>query len=285
MSLEVVKPGLLSIIQDSGRVGFQDKGIPKSGFMDVDSAHLANLLVNNSPKSALIEMCLVGAKFKVLENVTIAITGANMQAKVDGIPLMLNKAIQVKKDTVVSFSVAINGVYTYLAIGGVIKANTIFNSKSTYLPAKIGGIKGRPLKKRDLISVKTNNNTLVKSKVKHTAFKKEVVLSCLKGPEWKLFSEASKNIFFSTEYTIDKNSNRIGIRLNGVLIPLPNRNEIISSGIVKGVVQITKSGQPIVMMADAPTTGGYLRFVNLTEKACNQLAQMSIGNRVKFKML
>lgn len=284
MSIEILSSGMSSTLQDGGRFGVQDQGIPISGFMDVGAATLANLLVNNSKNSVLIEMTMLGIKFKAKEDVTIAITGADMQPKVAGVKIKMNKAITIAKNTVVTMSGAKSGVYGYIAVAGEFNAKKDFGSKANYVPAKLGGIHGSTLQKGDVLSVINKRVVTKKAKVKYQNYPTNAVLTCLVGPEYYLFSKKSVDVFFNTTFKIHANSNRIGIRLEGNLITLPKKDEIISSGIVKGTVQITKGGQPIVMMADAPTTGGYLRMLNLTEQACNTLAQLPVGGKVRFKL-
>ena len=282
MSIEILNPGLSSTVQDGGRFGFQDKGIPVSGFMDVTSAHLANALVTNEANTSVIEMTLLGIKFKANQAITIAITGANMHPKLNGEPISMYKAIEIPKDGIVSFKGASHGVYGYIAVLGGLKIPRVLGSKSTYVPAKLGGFKGRVLQKGDLLPVLHNTLKPIKSKVKAPDFLPNAQLLCVKGPEWNLFSTTSKAAFFDAVFTIGKDANRIGIRLEGSKVILPKKDEIISSGIIKGTVQITKAGQPIVMMADAPTTGGYVRLVNLTEKSCDALSQVPIGGKIQF---
>lgn len=284
MSIEILSSGVLATLQDGGRYGVQDKGIPVSGFMDTNAARIANMLVNNEKHTVLIEMTLMGIKFKAIKNMTIAITGADMQPKLNGEKIAMYKAINIPKGSVVSLSGATSGVYTYVAASGGFYVKPEFDSRSTYIPAELGGFKGRKLLKGDILRL--NNKALKEniSKIKPISYPNKAKLTCLPGPEWDCFSEQSKQAFFKQVFTVHKNSNRIGIRLEGTPVSLPEKDEIISSGIVKGTVQITKGGQPIVMMADAPTTGGYLRLVNLTEQACNQLAQVPVGGEIQFEL-
>lgn len=279
--IELIKTGLNTTIQDNGRLNTKHLGIPQSGFMDVASAQLANLLVNNNPNAPLIEMCLVGCAFKTLKPLSIAVTGADMQFKINSTPKNTNTCYALAKNDVVSFTSTINGVYTYIAFSGEIKTVSDFKSKSMYLKASLGH---QAFKKGDVIEIENSKQFKTNAKIKKSEYKSTIELECLPGPEFKLFSKNSISSFLNNTYTISNDSNRMGIRLKGNMIPLPVPNEIISSGIVKGTVQITKAGLPIVMMADAPTTGGYLRIVNLTTKACNQLSQISINNKVKFKL-
>ncbi|NJB82763.1 5-oxoprolinase subunit C family protein [Wenyingzhuangia aestuarii] len=284
MNIEIISSGLSATLQDDGRMAFLDKGIPACGFMDANAAHLANGLLNNAPNTVLIEMMLLGIKFRTNDAIAIAITGANMHPKVNGKEVAMNKVLQIPKDGIVSLSGASTGMYGYIAFAGEIEVAPVFGSKSTYVPAAIGGVNGKALEKGMVLSISNPKPINVHAKVKTNTYLNSIEVACLKGPEWELFSLESQTQFLNSTYTVSKNSNRIGIRLEGTLISMPVVDEIISSGIVKGTVQITKAGNPIVMMADAPTTGGYLRMVNLTEKAINQLAQLPIGGTVTFKI-
>ncbi|MGY5351049.1 5-oxoprolinase subunit C family protein [Wenyingzhuangia sp. IMCC45533] len=286
MSLEVLKPGLLTSIQDGGRKGFQDRGIPRSGFMDAQSAKLANVLANNHPTASLIEMGLVGATYKVLKDICIAVYGANMNAFIDDVPLIIGKLISVKTGAIIKFSQSTNGVYGYLAISGGIDLDNYLASTSTYVPAKIGGLHGHLLQKGDVIKTKTAHceNLTTVGRLKPVLYSNDVLLKCMKGPEYDSFSNEDLNAFFSNEFTVSKDTNRIGIRLEGPTLNLDYQSEIISSGIVKGTVQITKGGQPIIMMSDAHTTGGYMRIANLTVEACHNLSQIAIGGKVFFEL-
>ena len=285
MSIEILTSGFNTTLQDRGRFGSQDQGVPTSGFMDVGAAHMANILVTNERNTCLLEMSLVGLKFKALHAITIAITGANMSPMLADKPISMYKAIEIPEGGIVSFKGASCGVYCYVAVFGGINVPKVLNSQSTYEPAAIGGMLGRALQKGDLLPVSNQTLKQIHSKVRVPPMLTKVNLECSKGPEWDLVSDKSKAVFFETTFMISNQSNRIGIRLEGTPIQLSEKDEIISSGIVRGTVQITKSGQPIVMMADAPTTGGYIRLVNLTLKACDLLAQVPIGGEAKFLLL
>jgi len=279
--IKIIKTGLNTTIQDKGRIGYKNIGVPQSGFMDTEAAHLANSLVNNPITFPLLEMCLLGCSFKTLQPLTIAITGADMQAKINNVNTTLNTTICLKKNDIVTFSSTINGVYTYIAFSGYLISPIDLGSYAMYSKANLGH---SPLKKGDIIKIIKSKEINLNSKVKQKTYSNCITLTCLKGPEFDLFSKKSIDVFFSNTYTISTLSNRMGIRLEGREVSTPQKKEIISSGIVKGTVQITKKGLPIVMMADAPTTGGYLRLINLTEKSCNLLAQVAVNGVVKFNL-
>ena len=286
MGLKVVKAGMFTTIQDGGRVGIQQYGVPVCGFMDTESAHLANLLVGNVATEALIECTLLGPTFEVLQDTVIAITGADMLATIDGTVVEMNKPIRVKTNQKISLGSAKEGLRTYMAIAGGINTTLVFNSKSTYTYGNFGGLKGRALKKGDVIDVLYKEHIGGDfGKVKRSPILKNIQLNCFKGPEFELFSELEIQKLITSTYKVSQNSNRMGIRLEGKTLELGEQKEIISSAIVKGTVQITSSGQPIVMMADAPTTGGYLRIANLDLNSINKLAQASFSTRIRFSFL
>ncbi|MBD0399868.1 biotin-dependent carboxyltransferase family protein [Flammeovirga sp. EKP202] len=285
MSFEVIKGGLMTTIQDGGRYGVQDQGIPVSGFMDESSAQIANSLVGNSPNSALLECCQVGCTIKAHTEFSVAFYGAHMELKLNNHEVPQGKILTLTTDDILSIGFATKGMYGYLAIAGQLNLPKIYNSYSTYLPAKFGGYYGKKLETGDVVHIlKPNILSNSFSVIKPQNFPQHVVLEALPGPEWNELPKESQELLLSTTYTISKDINRIGYRLEGESIPLGNKKEIISSGMIKGTMQITSAGIPIIMMADAPTSGGYLRALNLTERACDQLAQMQVGNKVEVRM-
>ncbi|MDB4297341.1 biotin-dependent carboxyltransferase family protein [Flavobacteriaceae bacterium] len=284
MSVKVLKPGLLTTIQDKGRVGFEAFGMPVAGAMDTYAAELANCLVNNSKDTAVLECTQIGPTLTFTKPTTIALTGANMQAMLNGVAISRGKAIAVSKNDVLALGFAISGVRTYISFSGGILVDKTLNSKSTYVPAQIGGVNGLALKKHDVFNIGAALNNNSNSKVKRTTYSNNLVLEVLNGPEWDLLSVENQESLLGTTYTASLQSSRMGIRLEGTAISIHGVNEIISSGIVKGTVQLTKGGTPIVMMADAPTTGGYLRVFVLTTQSINLLAQLPSGGSVRFRL-
>lgn len=285
MSLIVLKPGLHTTIQDYGRIGVQNLGIPVSGFMDVASAQIANRLVDNSKKTALIECCQLGCDLQATMPMSIAFYGADMPLLINGKKQKQGKVLQLKTDDVLSIGYAKSGVYGYLAIAGEIDVPEYLNSKSTYTIAKLGGFKGRVLKKGDVLAVRPKILESINSKVKQQVFSNQFILSVLKGPEWDDLPKKGQEQLLCNEFKISKDTNRIGYRLLGDAIAFELKKEIISSSMIKGTVQITSSGQPIIMMSDAPTVGGYLRVLNLTLLSCDQLAQAVVGTSLKFELI
>lgn len=284
MKIEVMKPGLLTTIQDQGRFGYQDIGVQVSGFMDEFSAHLANILVGNSAESALLEMTLLGATLRFHGRAQIALTGADCRSKLDGQRILNNHVMNVKQGDILEVGHAQKGLRTYLAISGEFDIPEVYGSLSTNLEAGFGGLNGRVLEKNDLINYIPRNNPASNSGDSIDFDLSTDVIEVLPGPEFDSIPEHVRKWFFETKFTVSNDSNRTGIRLsNNQMIPseLPS---ILSSGLVKGTVQIPNSGNPIVLMADAPTTGGYPRIAACTDMACNQLAQMKLGDSFKFTL-
>lgn len=284
MGIEIIKAGVFTTIQDGGRYDYLDFGVPVSGFMDVYSATIANTLVGNHPEEALLEITTIGPTIRFDVDVSIAITGASMQTTLNDVVIANYKVIQVKKGDLLKMGIAAQGVRAYLAFAGGIDVPEVFGSKATYTYAKIGGFNGRALQKGDFVKL---NAKIVKEDNHHykqLIYPNTLKLNCTPGPEWHWFSAAMQQYILSTEFVVGVDSNRMGYRLEGGKVVLPNVKEIISSPIVKGVVQITSSGQPIIMMADAPTTGGYVRMLNVSSVSCNRLAQLPIHGKVRFEM-
>ena len=151
MSIKVITPGMLSTIQDGGRKGFAAMGFNASGVMDVRSYHIANALVGNFTDEAVIEMTYLGGSFKFLESNYIAITGADMSPKIDGVPVEMYMTVFVKQDETLTFSAAESGMRAYIAVRGGIDVPVIMGSRSTNLKCKLGGLDGRPLKAGDIV--------------------------------------------------------------------------------------------------------------------------------------
>lgn len=285
MSFEIIRGGLMTTIQDGGRYGVQDQGIPVSGFMDVSSAQIANSIIGNSINSAVLECCQIGCILKVNTEVSVAFYGAHMELKLNHQVVPQGKILTLTTNDILSIGISKHGMYGYLAICGQLDLPLVYNSQSTYLPSKFGGFNGRSLQKDDLIKivkpkVLPNNFSIIKPQKFHN----NIILNTLPGPEWDAFSMEAKQTMLSSTFTVSKDINRIGYRLDGPKIPLGSKKEIISSGMIKGTVQITSAGTPIIMMADSPTSGGYLRALNLTERACDQLAQAQVGGIVELRI-
>ena len=282
-------PGLLTTIQDQGRHGYQRFGMPVAGAMDLFSMALCNILVGNPHDAACMEATLIGPEIIFSSSGAIAICGADMGPCINGKPISLWTTMEVKKDDRLSFTGLKTGCRTYIAFAGGIDVPMVMNSRSTYLRAKISGFKGRALKLGDKIplgplhqkvSIKQVPSVLVPQ---YRAFQ---TIQILPGPEEKRFNLESIRTFLSSEYMISEQSDRMGYRLTGPKIKLPEAGaDIISAGVSPGTIQVPGNGQPIVLMADRQTTGGYTRIANVVSVHLSLLAQMKPGDRIRFKAI
>ena len=281
-------PGLLSTIQDTGRGGYRQWGMPSSGAMDQLSLRCANWLVGNDLSEAVLEITVIGPDIEFLNSCRFALTGASINPELNGEKIAQWTTVKAKKNDTLSFGNLRSGARAYLSISGGFRIEDKMGSKSTYLPSNIGGYKGRALKKGDIVPLYP---TLpAKFKVREIpsylipAYLNDVILSVLPGVDWHDFSDKTKKSFFSSEYIVAPDSNRMGYRLDGTPVRSEAGHEILSRAVHYGTIQIPGDGQPIIMGADCQTIGGYRQFVNIISAELNILAQLMPGDKVSFKL-
>lgn len=285
MNLKIITPGPLSTVQDLGRFGFMQSGFSPNGAMDTYSARLANLLVGNSQGEGVIEMTLSGITAEFDCETVIALTGADMNPRINGEPIEMYKSIHVSQGDVLSMKTAQKGMRCYLAVAGSFDIQPVMGSVSTNLKCGVGGFEGRKLKSGDCIPLRGTVDLLCFGTRKINPcndYKNSVEVRAVAGPQDDYFSESELEKFFSSEYKVSSKSDRMGIRLEGEKISSLNGVDIISDGVVTGSVQIPSSGEPIVMMADRQTTGGYAKIATVITPDLKYLAQLQPGNTVKF---
>ena len=280
--VKVLKAGLYSTIQDSGRFGYQNYGVPYSGFMDVYSAAMANVLLGNDEHAAVIEMTMTGPTLKFSCDSSICISGADISPKLNENRIKLNKPISVKSGDIVSFGKLVLGFRAYLAVLGGFKTEKVMNSHSMYQ-----GITKQSIlfKNDDLLidaSLKDFDMKHASIKVSKTHFTTELI-EIFKGPEFQKLSKEQQDSLFSKYFTISKENNRMAYQLAE---PLENNLEpIITSSVLPGTVQLTPSGKLIILMRDCQTTGGYPRVLQLKEASLNILAQKFTGDAIHFSLI
>lgn len=289
MSIKVITPGMLSTIQDGGRKGFAAMGFNASGVMDVRSYHIANALVGNFTDEAVIEMTYLGGSFKFLESNYIAITGADMSPKLDGVPVEMYTTVFVKQDETLTFSAAKSGMRAYIAVRGGIDVPVIMGSRSTNLKCKLGGLDGRPLKAGDIVPCRDVydefHKHLIHSAPKEDFGSDEITVRVLLGPQDDYFTDYGIKTFLNSTYTVTNESDRMGCKLSGEKIEYKNTVDIISDGIVFGSIQIPRTGNPIIMLADRQTTGGYAKIATVISVDLPLLAQARPGTKVHFELI
>jgi len=281
------KPGLQTLIQDGGRAGYLSFGIPLSGAMDKDSAIQANLLVGNPPHSPVLEITLLGPVIHIDGSCQIALTGADLSPKINQKEIPLYSTINVAPGTTLSFGAPKKGCRSYLAIRGKWLIDQWLGS---YSALTYNGLSATPqsiVQKGSELRVATLPATRRKSTppARQPKLEETLVANVLPGPEFEQFPREAIGHFFSQTYRISNDSNRMGYRLEGKRIDFHPQKEVISSGVVPGTVQITRAGQPVILMADAQTVGGYYRIVNVISRDLDRLGQLKPGAEIRFNLI
>lgn len=286
-TIKILDAGLLTTVQDLGRYGFQRYGVSASGVMDEYSAKIANKLVGNKVGEAVLETTLKGVQIEFLQNTAVAITGGNCDVTLNGTKIELWQSYLVNRGDILKMGICRSGLRNYLAFAGGIDVPIIMNSKSTNLKAKVGGFNGRKLMIGDVLSVGVGSleAPLTLNKYYIPTYSKDIKVGVILGQQDDHFTEAGIKTFLNETYTVTQESDRMGIRLSsvsGATIEHKNGADIISDGITFGAIQVPGSGQPIVMMADRQTTGGYTKIGNVISSDLAKLAQATPGTKVKF---
>ena len=285
MAVKIVLPGAVMTVQDGGRYGYQEAGVQVSGAMDQMSFRNANYLVGNEETEAVLEVTLFGGTLEFTEDTITAITGADMEPVVDGDPVEMNCPLLIRKGQILTLGMTRQGCRTYLAFAGGIDVPLVMGSRSTTLKCAFGGYGGRALKAGDVLELgkpKLSFDRVKKRRTKGIETEKIIEVRAVPGPQQEYFTEAGEKAFYSGTYTITDQSDRMGYRLKGPLVESKNGTDIISDAIPLGAVQIPPSGQPIVLLADRQTTGGYAKIAVVCSFDIPKLVQGRPGDKVRF---
>ena len=307
MSIEVVKSGLLTTIQDLGRFGYQKYGVIAGGAMDTFAHRVANVLVGNEETEATLEMTVVGPALYFEEEALIAVCGAEFAPSIGDAVLPMWRPIWVNAGQTVRFGTARSGVRGYMAVAGGFRLPKVMNSYSTYLRAQIGGFEGRALRESDVLHLKEMNTLsrrlirlLRSSDRKHEThatvpwqvsgalmpkYSASPVLRALPGRQYEKFTEESRADFFSQPFIMQPQSDRMGCRLQGRPLRLAEPAEMLSEPVAFGTVQVPADGNPIVLMADRQTTGGYPKIAEVISVDLPLLAQARVGSEIRFERI
>ena len=285
----VLNPGVLTTVQDFGRIGYQQFGVSVSGAMDPRAMRFANLLVGNPENEAVLECTMLGPQLQFDETTIIAVTGGNLGPMLDGQPLKTYCAYKVNAGQTLRFAGLRSGCRAYIAFAGGLDIPEVMGSRSTYMKAKIGGFKGRKLEKGDAIGFRDPKSELFnldkRSLTPEFVPRDVYTLHVIMGPQDDMFTEEGIKTFLSETYTVTPEFDRMGCRLDGPEIAHKNGGDIISDGIAFGAVQVPSAGKPIVMLADRQTTGGYTKIANVMTADFRILAQLKAGDKVRFEKI
>ncbi len=288
-SFEVLQPGVLTTIQDLGRYGFSQFGVPPSGALDPFSLRVGNLLVGNRDEEGCLEITLMGLKLKVLREVVIAITGGDLSPTLNGEALDMWKVHLLVEGDLLEFKGVRRGCRSYLAICGGFDVPRVMGSKSTYLSGRFGGYEGRPLRRGDILYTPDHPASLTRlglqfPKEDIPSFEREAVLEVVLGPQDNHFTEKGIQTFSSSLYRVTPQCDRMGLRLDGPQIERrPEVEEsIISEGLIPGSIQVPGDGKPILILTEL-VTGGYTKIATVISTALPKVAQLKPGDWVRFE--
>lgn len=302
MKIIVNKPGPLTTLQDLGRYGYQKYGVLVTGAMDSFSLRLANVLVGNKANEGALEMTVLGPTLVLPKGLIFALTGADLDAKVCGQKVPRFRPVYVQEECTMTMGFAKEGCRAYLAVAGGFDVKTVMNSKSTYLRAKLGGFAGRPLAAQDELEVHDMPEKLKNFKERRSASHAFPLsypmwsvsssfifgtgtIRVTKGLQYDWFDAASLEKFFGSEYLITMQSDRMGYRLDGEKLSQKEQREMISEAVTFGSIQVPADGNPIALLADRQTAGGYPKIGQIILADLPRIAQRTPGSKLYFELV
>ena len=302
--LKILKPGLQTSIQDLGRLGYQKYGVIAAGAMDPLAHRLGNILVGNEEREGTIEVTLLGPVIEFTEPALIAVCGGDLSPKVNGKPIRRDRPVYIGKGSTLSFGKCRSGCRAYLAVAGGFDIPPVMGSFSTYLRAGIGGFNGRALQSGDIIKGKPESRLSAKIKARlereaYDGFAEPAWhaspdlasgsnghrLRVLEGLQYEQFTLDSRESFWNCLFKVTADSDRMGYRLDGPKLELKENSELISEAVSFGSVQVPGDGNPIVLLADRQTTGGYPKIGQIAAADLPVMAQTKPGDSVSFERI
>ena len=256
LGFKVLKPGMLTLIQDLGRFGCHNIGLTTGGPLDPNAFNWANKLCSNSSNTSCLEVTVGGLELEVQLDTTFCVTGAKLPLTVNGKSKPQWQSLSVFKGDIIKLGFACEGMRAYLAVSGGFNIKPTFDSVSTVVREGIGGVDGDKVLQGQILPFSASNTAQHNRLVNTPSYKKDVTLRVLLGYQHNAFTELQKRVFFSSKYTVSESCDRMGYRLKGAKTK-PSINGILSEGICLGAIQVPADGQPIVLMNDRQTIGGY----------------------------
>jgi antagonist of KipI len=284
--IHVLEPGLFTTVQDLGREGFGPIGVSASGAADAVSLRVGNRLLGNAEGAAGLEMTLLGGAFLFPDDATMALTGSNFAATLDGAPVEMWTALKVRGGQTLRVGATRSGARSYLSVRGGIEVELFLGSASTHILSCLGGCEGRALRKGDLLKIGDAQGSVRPRRLSRRA-REELqpgkILRVTPGPQSDWFNQAAQKLFYTEKYRVTEDANRMGLRLEGTPIASPSRGEMISEGVALGAVQVPESGKPIILFVEQQTTGGYPKIANVISADFHSLAQLRPRDEIQFE--
>lgn len=285
MGFVTENPGVLTTIQDEGRYGYEQFGMSPAGPMDGTAFRTANLLVGNPEGESALEATVLGPTLRFDQDNVIAVTGADMAPALNGQPCPMYQAVSVKAGDQLKLGAAKTGCRAYIAFAGGLDVPPVMGSRATALQNKVGGYQGRKLAKGDAVGFRTPNPSLPLPRTAPVPAPagREVTIRVILGPQDDMFTKEGLDTFLSQPYTVSKDFDRMGCRLEGPVIQHKTDGNIISDGMVTGAIQVPTSGQPIIMLAERQTVGGYTKIATVISTDLPLVGQRKTGDVIRFQ--
>ena len=284
-SLGVENQGLLTTVQDLGRPGYGPLGVSPSGAADSVALRLGNLLVGNEQGAAALEMTLVGGRYTFPEGAVIALAGADFGATLDGRPMEMWIPHAVLPGGTLEVGLTRAGARCYLCIAGGIQVERFLGSASTHLLSGLGGFAGRALRKGEVLQFGAREQRIRRRRISAKVLEMLKLRKCLRvtqGPQADWFPEAAARDFFEGAFHVSEDSDRLGLRLEGASLAPKSTREMISEGVSLGAVQVTPSGQPIILFVEQQTAGGYPKIANVIGADLHSIGQLRPRDEITF---
>ena len=283
-ALHILKPGLLTTVQDLGRYGHQASGVPVAGPMDTFSHRLANQLAGNPIEAATLEITLIGPDVIVEADTTMAIAGAQFEVTCDDRPIGLGASFSVTRGQRLKFGRIVQGARAYLAVAGGIQTPIVLGSRATHLVSQMGGFDGRALQAGDRVPIESDPQPRPQRKSVGLTLpsKGRALLRVMPGPQADWFQSDAMRAIASVSFRISPQSNRMGYRLQGPPLVRAREGELISEPLGIGAIQVPAAGEPILLMADRQTAGGYPKIGYVIAADLPIAGQLAPGDFIEF---
>lgn len=286
MAIKIKQPGLFTTVQDEGRIGYQNLGFSIAGALDQYALKIGQQLIGN--KGPALECTIMGPTIEFKANNTFVITGAPFNAQLNETSVPHQTVVQANKGDILKLNNVVEGARCYILFGKPLDIPQVANSYSTHTRSQIGGFKGRALKSGDYINCIENDfghNTLGHKYNGQLVLDEEVTIHIVEGPQIDAFSATAQNELTTNTFTISDSSDRMGYRLKGPTISPEHSADIISEPVALGSIQVPNDGNPIILLNDKQTVGGYTKIANVCQADLNVLAQLKPGNKIQFKWI
>jgi KipI family sensor histidine kinase inhibitor len=285
-SLTVLRPGLFTTIQDTGRWGHQASGVPVSGPMDRLSHRVANALVGNEPTAALLEATLAGPEVRIDHGAVVAVTGGDLGTSLDGDALPLHRPIKCRPGAVLRFGERRSGARAYVAFSGGIMVPPVLGSRATHTYCALGGSDGRPIASGDRLPLGVERGSspwrVVSTPARTVSGGARVRV--IPGPQLDFFPPEALDVLQNSRFTVTPQSDRMGYRLTGGTIQRLEGREMISDATFAGALQVPPSGDPILLMSDRQTSGGYPQIATVITADLPLAGQLAPGDWIEFEI-